>query len=515
VKSSDSEHLFGLSDPGHSQYHSTSRDHCSSRKKETRKKIRGVEFCVHIKLGPGQDLVPGGSSVMELSPLPQFACHFSSSPHLVSVSTILTQILAQGFSHMFTQLQRAIVQRAARVTAAGAQKQLVRAFASAADDLASCKKTALYDVHVNSNGKMVPFCGYALPVQYADTLSVSHNHCRTKASLFDVSHMGQVRITGEHRIALMEKLCVMDLLGAKPSLAKLSVLTNEKGGVIDDCMITPDEKGINIVLNAGCKDKDMAHIRKHIEQFNAEHPSSDPVRLDYFEDRSLVALQGPKAAATLQSLLPADFDLTKFAFMSSRPTVIKGIPVVVTRCGYTGEDGFEIGCDNRDAVALWDILVNQPDVAPAGLGVRDSLRLEAGLCLYGHELEEDISPVEAGLSWVISPRRKREGGFLGADVILSQLQHGVSRRLVGLEVKEGAPARHGAPVLDQDGNQIGTVTSGGPAPSLNMKKIAMAYVATPHAAVGSQVKVSVRGKQGAAEVVKLPFVQTNYYRVPK
>ncbi len=384
----------------------------------------------------------------------------------------------------------------------------------AADDLASCKKTALYDVHVNSNGKMVPFCGYALPVQYAEGLGVSHNHCRTKASLFDVSHMGQVKITGDSRVAFLESLCVMDIAAAKPNLSKLTVLTNEKGGVIDDCMVTPREDHIFVVLNAGCKDKDMAHIRKQMDAWNAKHPSANPVKMEYLDKRSLVAIQGPTAAAALAPLAPS-LDLSKFAFMSSVPAKVAGIDCIVTRCGYTGEDGFEIGCENADAVALWNALIKQEGVQAAGLGVRDSLRLEAGLCLYGHELEEDITPVEAGLSWTISPRRKKEGGFLGADVVLSQLANGVSRKLVGLEIKGGAPARTGALVLDKDGQQIGSVTSGGPAPSLNMKKIAMAYVATPHANVGSEVQVSVRGKASPAETVKLPFVPNKYFRLPK
>ena len=383
-----------------------------------------------------------------------------------------------------------------------------------ADDLASCKKTALFDAHVKANGKMVPFCGYALPVQYADALSASHNHVRTAAGLFDVSHMGQVKITGEHRVAFLETLCVTDIVGVKENLAKLSVLTNEKGGVYDDCMITKKADHIFMVLNAGCKDKDMAHIQAEMEKYNKTHPSADPLKLHYLEDRALVAIQGPKAATVVSRLVP-NVDFLYVPFMATLDAKINGIDVAITRCGYTGEDGFEIGCANADATALWEILTAQPEVLPSGLGVRDSLRLEAGLCLYGHELDETTTPVEASLAWTISPRRKREGGFLGADVILQQLKDGPKRKLSGVEILGGAPARQGAQLLDKDGKEIGVVTSGGPAPSLNMKKIAIAYIQTPFAEPETEIQVNVRGKVSPAKVVKLPFVETHYHRVPK
>lgn len=326
--------------------------------------------------------------------------------------------------------------------------------------------------------------------------------------------MGQVKITGADRIAFMETLCVTDIAGLKENLAKLSVLTNEQGGVYDDCMITKKPDHIFIVLNAGCKDKDMEHIQKQMDVYNAAHPSADPVQLHYLEDRSLVAIQGPQAVTVMQRLLP-ETDFVHLPFMATFEATIAGIPVVVTRCGYTGEDGFEVGCANEHATALWDALASHPEVKPAGLGVRDSLRLEAGLCLYGHELDETTSPVEAGLSWTISPRRKREGGFLGADVILGQLKDGVTRKLMGVEVLGGAPARQGALILDSEGNQIGNVTSGGPAPSLGMKKVAIAYVKPEFAEAGKDIQVSVRGKSSPGKITKLPFVETHYYRVPK
>ena len=399
-------------------------------------------------------------------------------------------------------------------TAAAASLANTRAFGDAAG---GDKKTALYDVHVKSGGKLVPFGGYLLPVQYAGLVSASHNHTRKSASLFDVSHMGQVRIVGDDRVAFMESLCVMDIAGGKPNLAKLSVLTNGKGGVIDDCMITPRADAVYIVLNAGCKDKDMAHIKAQAQAWNKAKPSANPVKLEYFEDRALVALQGPRAAEVLKGLLePGSIDLPQFAFMSSVASVrVGGVDCAVTRCGYTGEDGFEIGCSNADAEKLWTSLAKVEGVLPAGLAARDSLRLEAGLCLYGHELNEDITPIEAGLAWTISPRRKREGGFLGSSVILEQLKSGPAKKLVGLEVLAGPPARADAKVLDAAGADAGIVTSGGPAPSLDMRKIAMAYVKTAAAEPGTAVQVEVRGKANAAKVVKLPFIETRYYRVPK
>ena len=319
---------------------------------------------------------------------------------------------------------------------------------------------------------------------------------------------------GSKRVKFIESLIIADVEGLKPNLAKLTMLTNEQGGVIDDCMITKREQDLYMVLNAGCKDKDMAHIKTHLKTFNEANPDPEPVTMDYHDKRSLVALQGPKAAAVMKKLLP-DLDFVNMAFMSSTQTNLNGMDIHMTRCGYTGEDGFEIGCDDKDAVKLWQTLLGDADVHPAGLGVRDSLRLEAGLCLYGHELNESISPVEAGLSWAISPRRKKEGGFLGADKILPQLTAGVPKKMMGVEVLAGAPARQGATLHDAEGKQIGEVTSGGPAPSLEMKKIGIAYIDSAFAEAGKSIQVNVRGKMSPAVVQALPFVKTNYYRVPK
>lgn len=393
-----------------------------------------------------------------------------------------------------------------------AQRQTKRTMTTAT---AEPKKTALYDAHVKAGGKMVEFCGYMLPVQYSNQgLPQSHAWVRTEAGLFDVSHMGQVTFKGKKRVEFIEKLIVADVQGLKPNLAKLTMLTNDKGGVIDDCMITKREDDLYMVLNAGCKDKDMAHIKKHLAQFNAENSAEDAVEMTYHDKRSLIALQGPKAAAVMKKLLP-DFDFVNFPFMGATHVNIKGINAFMTRCGYTGEDGFEIGTEDADINQLWDLLLADDAVEPAGLGVRDSLRLEAGLCLYGHELNEETTPVEAGLAWAISPRRKREGGFLGAEFVLPQLTAGVSKKMMGVEILAGPPARQGATLHDAEGKQVGEITSGGPAPSLAMKKIGIAFIDAALATAGQELQVNVRGKMSPAVVQALPFVQTNYHRVPK
>lgn len=236
--------------------------------------------------------------------------------------------------------------------------------------------------------------------------------------------------------------------------------------------------------------------------------------MEYLSDRALIALQGPHAMSVLQALIPQSVDLTKMPFMTTTETIVSGLPCLVTRCGYTGEDGFEVSVANTSAISLWQTFLKDKRVLAAGLGVRDSLRLEAGLCLYGHELNETITPVEAGLLWTIGKRRREEGGFLGAAKIQEQIKNGATKKLCGLIVNGGAPAREGSDILDAAGNKIGVVTSGVPAPSLDMKKIAMGYIDMPHNKVGTQLTVSVRGKVNPAEVVKMPFVPSQYYRLP-
>jgi len=389
----------------------------------------------------------------------------------------------------------------------------IRSFSTSAP-----QKTALYPLHLELKGKIVDFAGYALPVQYSQSVIASHNHTRTNASLFDVSHMGQLRFYGSKGSAVkfLEGLTPTDITKLSPYHSKLSVLTNEKGGVIDDCMITKHPDHIYVVVNAGCKEKDIQHFRKQIGLFNKRH--SADVRLEYLEDRSLLALQGPKAATALGKVITkwgkgAAQDLSKLPFMSTANIHIKDIGEVdINRCGYTGEDGFEISVSNKDSIPLFKKLISDQDVWPAGLGVRDSLRLDAGLCLYGHELNEDITPVQAGLNFVLDKRRREEGGFLGSDVIQKQLKEGTDTKRVGLIINQGAPARENAIILDKTGKtKIGTVSSGGVSPSTK-KFIAMGYVEKEHAKAGTEVTVNVRDKINPATITKLPFVKTSYYK---
>lgn len=383
---------------------------------------------------------------------------------------------------------------------------LTRQMSSAATEEV-LKRTALYDFHVRNGGKMVGFAGYELPVQYKDGVVTSHMHVRQDAGVFDVSHMGQLRFHGKDREAFLESVVVADIANLKPHQASLSVITNEKGGIIDDCVVTKRDNFIAMVVNAGCKDKDLAHFKKHIAE------SKKDVRIEYLEDRSLLALQGPKAAAVLARFLPANIAaaLPQWPFMSDKDVQVGKYNCTVTRCGYTGEDGFEISVASQDAIALMELLCGEKEVQPAALAVRDSLRLEAGLCLYGHDLDETITPVEAALAWTISKRRREQGGFLGYQTIKQQLESGVSRKRVGLLVT-GAPARENADIVDSTGRKVGKVTSGTFSPVLK-RAVSMAYVETAVSKLGTKLGVQVRGKTAEAEVTKMPFVPSRYHRV--
>ncbi|KAI8866319.1 aminomethyltransferase precursor [Ramicandelaber brevisporus] len=383
------------------------------------------------------------------------------------------------------------------------------------------KKTALHDFHVRHGGKMVPFAGWSMPVQYSDLgVLASHLHTRTNASLFDVSHMLQTRLVGRDRVRFLESLVVGDVAGLPANSATLSVYTNERGGIIDDTVISNiGNEYFYIVMNAGCADKDLAHISTQLKLFKERVPNAD-VELQIIQDHSLLALQGPAASGVLAKLagLSAASDLDSFAFMSGRAlTLLDGsIPCHVTRCGYTGEDGFEISVPTAEADRLAEAIltVNDSIVKLAGLGARDSLRLEAGLCLYGNDLTEDITPVEAGLTWTIGKSRRdpnAENAFLGAQVVIPQIKGGVSKRRVGLIVS-GAPAREKATIHSAaEDAQIGVVTSGCPSPSLK-KNVAMGYVQNGLHKTGTKLKVSVRGKLQDAEVVKMPFVPAKYHK---
>jgi aminomethyltransferase len=374
-------------------------------------------------------------------------------------------------------------------------------------DEASNQKTPLHALHVDLGARMSPFAGYDMPIHYRAGVLAEHLHTRKAAGLFDVSHMGQALIEGPDHIAVagfLESLCPADFLNLAPGRQRYTELLNENGGIVDDLMVTrpPGAGGtLRLIVNAARKEVDFAVIRRRL-------PSS--LRLTPLPEAALIALQGPLAAATLARLAPGE-GLETMAFMSARPARIADFETFVSRSGYTGEDGYEISLPSSQAESFARVLLSQPDVAPVGLGARDSLRLEAGLCLYGHELDETIDPIEAALAWSIQKRRRLEGGFPGAKRIQAALADGPSRQRVGVRPDGRAPAREGAEIVSVDGAPIGVVTSGGFGPSVGAP-IAMGYVARAHAALGTPVSLMVRGKPLSASIVALPFYPHAYYR---
>lgn len=376
--------------------------------------------------------------------------------------------------------------------------------------VADLKATVLHDKHVALGGKMVPFAGYSMPVQYPDGIKDSHLFVRASAGLFDVSHMGQIRLLGRDRVRFLERLVVADVQAIKPNTGQLSMITMENGGIMDDTIISNlGGEAIGMVINAGCKDKDMAHIREHLSKAVAEGLD---VQLEVIEDHELLALQGPKAMDVLRRLAPHE-DFVNMAFMTCRQMKVAGVNCHVTRCGYTGEDGFEMSVPMDKTVEVFELLISQEEVRPVGLGARDSLRLEAGLCLYGNDIDDTTSPVEAGLTWTIGKRRREEGGFLGEGVILKHLNDGIDRRRMAFVIKKGAPARGGESLLSEDGAVVGSVTSGGFSPSLGMG-IGMGYATKPFNKSGTKLQVQVRTRVNDIEVRKMPLVPANYYSIP-
>ena len=366
------------------------------------------------------------------------------------------------------------------------------------------KRTSLFDEHVKLGARMVPFAGYDMPVQYPTGIIAEHNWTRENVGLFDVSHMGQCVIAGESFEAVakaMEKLVPADILGLKPRQQRYSQLLSEEGGTLDDLMITRhDEDGfLYVVVNAGRKDHDYAWFEQHLPR---------RVSLKRLDGLSLMALQGPRAEAVLAKHAPL---VRNLPFMQSADIEIGGIRAQVSRSGYTGEDGFEISVSNAEAAKLWNLLLSDPLVKPVGLGARDSLRLEGGLCLYGHELDETISPVEADLVWSIQKRRRMEGGFIGAARVQKELAEGVARKRVGIRPEGRAPARDGTVITDASGREIGKVTSGGFGPTVS-GPIAMGYVETPSAVPGTKINLIVRGSSLPAEIIKLPFIPNRFKR---
>jgi len=366
-------------------------------------------------------------------------------------------------------------------------------------------KTPLYDLHVARGGKMVPFAGYSMPVQYPLGVMKEHQHTREKAGLFDVSHMGQAFLRGKSSrdvSEVFEALVPGNIAGLKPGRMRYTMFLNDDGGILDDLMVTRWADGSNalfLVVNAACKDQDFALIE---EKLSAE------ADLDILSDRALLALQGPTAMDVLGGMVAEARDMP---FMSVIEADIDGMACIISRCGYTGEDGYEISVAAGQATALAEKLLAHEDVEPIGLGARDSLRLEAGLCLYGSDLDTTTSPVEADLVWAIGKTRREAGDFPGAARVLGELAKGASRKRVGILPDGRAPARAHTEIQDMDGNVIGEVTSGGFGPTFG-GPIAMGYVAIDHADVGTPVNLMVRGKAQPAKVAKMPFVEQRYYR---
>ncbi|MFP3921242.1 MAG: glycine cleavage system aminomethyltransferase GcvT [Dichotomicrobium sp.] len=366
------------------------------------------------------------------------------------------------------------------------------------------KSTPLHDLHVALGAKMVPFGGYAMPLNYPSGIIAEHNHTRAHAALFDVSHMGQALLSHPEDICtIIERLVPGDIAGLKPGRMRYTQLTNAEGGILDDLMISragakDGRDWLYLVVNAARKEADLAHIAAGLD---------DDGRLDRLDDHALMAVQGPEAVQVLSRHLPG---CEEMRFMSFRAFEDTGYGTVwASRSGYTGEDGFEVSIAADRAGAFARALLEDERVKPAGLGARDTLRLEAGLCLYGHDIDETTSPVEAGLSWSIGKRRRVEGGFPGADRILGELRDGPARLRVGLMPEGRATPREGVVILNADGTETGVVTSGAYSPTLG-HPIAMGYVASGDAATGTPVDLQIRGKSHPGHVAGLPFVQHRY-----
>ncbi|MQA66745.1 MAG: glycine cleavage system aminomethyltransferase GcvT [Alphaproteobacteria bacterium] len=361
-------------------------------------------------------------------------------------------------------------------------------------------RTPLHALHRELGAKMVPFAGYDMPVQYPDGILKEHLHCRASAGLFDVSHMGQARIDGAGAVAAFEALVPGDIAALAPGRMRYTMFTDDSAGILDDLMVAAREDGgLVVVLNAACKADDMAHLEAGL---------TGGARATLMDDRALLALQGPKAADVMARFAPGAEGMK---FMSAAEMAIAGIDCFVSRSGYTGEDGYEISVAASGAEALARRLLAEPEVVPIGLGARDTLRLEAGLCLYGHDIDTTTTPVEAGLAWTISKRRRAEGGFPGAARIQRELAEGPARKRVGIRPEGRAPARDGTAVSDSAGHAVGTITSGGFSPSLGAP-VAMGYVASSAAAPGTALALDVRGRALAARVADLPFVPHRYHK---
>jgi aminomethyltransferase len=355
------------------------------------------------------------------------------------------------------------------------------------------KTLPLNALHLELGAKMAPFAGYEMPVHYGTGIIQEHLHCRSHAGFFDISHMGQFSVEGDEAAGVLERLTPSDISGLRPGFQKYTVLTLDNGGVLDDIIVSRTASGLFIIVNAVCKAKDFAHLRQHLPN------------LKDLQDRALFALQGPKAEDVIRKFSPFAASLK---FMQRGEAELDGIGCAISRSGYTGEDGFEISVGVHDAERLARLLLEEDEVAPVGLGARDTLRLEAGLCLYGHELNESITPVEAGLNWII---KKGHDRFPGAAKILAQLRDGPDLIRAGLIVEGKAPVREGAVLSNEQGRSIGHVTSGSFAPSLG-RPVALARIDKAYAAAGTRLFTEVRGRQAALTVARLPFIPHRYHR---
>jgi aminomethyltransferase len=354
--------------------------------------------------------------------------------------------------------------------------------------------------HQANGARMVSFAGYSMPIQYEGIIA-EHLWTRENAGLFDVSHMGQLLLSGTGLDAAVEAVLPIDLSTLKLGMQRYSLLLDENGGILDDLMVSRWPDKLYLVVNGATKWDDIAHLREHLP---------DEITLNHLEDRALLALQGPKAAAALERHVTGEWPLSALTFMRFGHFEIGGMPAVISRSGYTGEDGFEISILAGDVEKIATLLSDEPEVKPIGLGARDSLRLEAGLPLYGHDLSPETSPVEAGLLFGINKRRRVEGGFPGADRILREIADGAANRLVGLRIEGRQPAREGAEIYMGD-KLVGKITSGGFSPSLQVP-IGMGYVVNAHAAPGTSLEIDVRSKRLSATVTTMPFVPHTYHR---
>ena len=366
------------------------------------------------------------------------------------------------------------------------------------------RTTPLHQMHLDAGAKMVPFAGYDMPVSYPLGIKKEHNHTREKAGLFDVSHMGQIRLGGANAKKALESIVPVDIIDLPLMKLRYALFTNKSGGVMDDLMVTNlGDKDLFLVVNAGCKNADFAHLQSTI---------GDDCKVEFLEDAALLALQGPLAHKVLSEIAPS---ISEMIFMTAKQIVINGIECLITRSGYTGEDGFEISLAAKDSEELAKLLLSNIEVEWVGLGARDSLRLEAGLSLYGHELDIHHSPVESSLGWALSKVRRtggeREGNYLGFKTIMKHINEGSESKVVGLQPQGRMPVRDGAMIEDELGNNVGKVTSGGFGPSIN-RPIAIARLKKSYIEKNSKLFALVRDKKIAVEIVNLPFVKQNYYR---